>query len=329
MDLRKKYDLHHLYEILTEFPSQFAHGLECARGIRTGGELESIILAGMGGSAMPAELLQGYLKELSLPLHAHRTYGLPAFANEKTMLIAVSYSGNTEEPVDAFKTALQRKCKIVAVASGGKLAELALENNVPLVRIPQGLQPRHALGLQFAACLGVLQNSGLCGIHSQEVMESAKKLGKLCDANRAKANAKKIRNVTPLVYSSVNNYPIARICRIAFNENTKIQAFSSEVPEMNHNELAGFQNYVGKYSAFLMHDEHDHPRIKKRMKVMKQLMEKRKVKCMDYEMKGSNYFEKAFSSILHFSWLSYWLALEYKQDPTPVLMVEEFKHLLE
>ena len=163
-------------KVILEFPNQFKEGIERAREIKIEGEFSNIIVCGMGGSALPANLLVTYLADLKFPLYIHRSYNLPLQANKKSLIICISYSGNTEETISAFEETRKRNLKTIVITTGGKLKELAETYNTPLVLLPGGIQPRSAIGYLFSALVKVLSNSGVVKDRSKEILETAKNL---------------------------------------------------------------------------------------------------------------------------------------------------------
>ncbi|MCJ7829697.1 SIS domain-containing protein, partial [Patescibacteria group bacterium] len=137
-------------ETILNFPKQFKEGIERAKDIRTKGRFENIIICGMGGSALPANLLVTCLNNLKLPFYIHRNYNLPPQATKESLIMCISFSGNTKEPISAFKEAQERKFKIAVITTGGELAKLAQKYNTPLVSLPSvKVQPQWAIGYLF------------------------------------------------------------------------------------------------------------------------------------------------------------------------------------
>ncbi len=140
-----------------------------------GNSLTSVIVSGLGGSAISGDLLQNFLgDELKLPYTVNRNYSLPAFADENTLLIISSYSGNTEETIEVFKSGLKKKCNMIAITTGGMIGKLAIENNIPVVKLKEGFQPRYALGVSFFSLLKVFQELGLIADQSETVKKIVK-----------------------------------------------------------------------------------------------------------------------------------------------------------
>lgn len=293
---------------------------------------ERFIVAGMGGSHLAADLLKVW--DPSIDIVVHSDYGLPAVREgdlEQYCVIASSYSGNTEETVDAFLRAKEKNLALAVVATGGKLLALAKQEGVPYIELPHtGIQPRSALGFSVKALLCLMKKKDaldevgkLCfNLDSQEYEQSGREL------------ALRLKGYVPVILSSNRNFPIAYNWKIKFNETGKIPAFCNMFPELNHNEMTGFdvatptkslsQNF---YFIFLK-DSVDDPRIVKRMEVMRALYDNRGLKSEMLELGGNGTFHKIFSSLILADWAAYHTAAQYGVEPEQVPMVEEFKRLI-
>jgi len=312
-------------KVILEFPNQFKEGIERAREIKIEGEFSNIIVCGMGGSALPANLLVTYLADLKFPLYIHRSYNLPLQANKKSLIICISYSGNTEETISAFEETRKRNLKTIVITTGGKLKELAETYNTPSVLLPGGIQPRSAIGYLFSALAKVLSNSGVIKETSREILEAAENLNSAELEDKGKNLAKKLVGKIPLIYASNPFKALARIWKIKFNENSKIMAFWNYFPELNHNELVGITNLQGKFHTLILRDKEDHPRILKRMTLTANLMREKEIEVDFVEIEGRTILEKIFNNLILSDWTSYYLAKEYKVDPEKVKLIEEFK----
>lgn len=316
-------------ETILNFPSQFKEGLKRAGGVKAEGEFGNIVVCGVGGSALPADLLTVYLPDLTLAVYIHRSYDLPAQADQNSLVICISFSGNTGETISAFEEAQKRNFKVVAITKGGRLGQLAKKYHTPLVLLPQvEIQPRSATGYIFASLIKVLANCRIVEDKSKEISALAEDLKPAELENQGKSLAEKLIGKTPLCYASDRFKALARIWKIKFNENSKIMAFWNYFPELNHNELVGITNLQGKFRAVILQDRDDHPRILKRMALTADLFKKKGIGVDFIEIKGKNNLTKIFSALLLGDWTSYYLARNYKIDPFPVEMVEEFKKRL-
>ncbi|OIP80139.1 MAG: bifunctional phosphoglucose/phosphomannose isomerase [Parcubacteria group bacterium CG08_land_8_20_14_0_20_48_21] len=322
--------------IITRFPEQLLYIPPITNAEKLPAKkFTSMVVCGMGGSALPGEILRMYLKDLGvlgkIAVHLNRTYTLPEEANTDSLLLIISYSGNTEETLAAYREAIKRKFPVVGIASGGKLANLCHKNNTPFISIPAGYQPRMALGFFVAAAAVLLDTLGITRSASNDLQRSIPSLIKNMASykKQGSAIAKKIGTRMPLVYSSHTYKILAMIWKINFNENSKIQSFFNCFPEISHNEMVGFTHLIGKYHFLELADAQDDPRVIQHMRLFAQLMRKKKIGTTVVPLVGVTFFEKVFSSLIISLWTSYFLAVRtYRIDPVPVAMVEEFKKLL-
>lgn len=278
----------------------------------------------MGGSAWPTNMMMDYLKNIDIPLLIHRNYGLPE-TNKNDLVIVVSYSGNTEEPISSFKEALKRNLKIVAVSNNGKLKKLAEENNIPIVILPSSSQPRYGSGNTFFAILKIISNSGIIKNKEKEILETAKKLKPLALEKKGKSLAKRIKGEIPVIYSPFNFKTLARIWKINFNENSKTMAFWNYFPELNHNEMNGIEHPNGKFHFIILRDRKDNPRNLKRMEIFSDLAKTKGFKIDFIDLGGKNDLEKIMNSFILSEWTSFYLASEYKENPEKIKLIEDFK----
>lgn len=314
-------------ESIKNFPKQFLWEPKIVNGpLRR--PTSKLLVCGMGGSALAADLIG---------VRVWRDYGLPE-VSKNTLVIASSYSGNTEETIDAFKTALSKNLPLTAISTGGKLLELARKHNVPYIQLPNtGIQPRMATGYMIKAllaimCLSELSRHRRAGALMEEISRLPRRLNINTSRRSGKDLAKQLRNKTPIIYSSSKNFPTAYNWKIKFNETAKIPAFANAFPELNHNEMNGFNlsrlNLHKNFSFIFLEDSNDDTRILKRMKITKKLLEDRKFEVRSLRLEGQNKFHQIFQNLLIADWTAFYLAKYYGNDPEQVPMVEEFKKLI-
>ena len=317
-----KIDNSNMLKVIEEFPIQCKKALEAPKGMSVSGSINKIVVAGMGGSAVGGDLLRVCMRGSKIPVLVVRDYKVPEFVDEKTLLFAVSYSGNTEETLSALESSAEKKAKIVAVTSGGLLESKT--NKV--IKIPGGLQPRAALGYLFFPMLGVLSNSGIIEPNNGDIAEMLGVLSKTGDFRAAgEGIAKKIGKKTPIVYASEILAPVAYRWKTQFNENSKSPAFNHVFSEMNHNEIAGYQTMKrSDFIAIFIRDAYDNVRIKKRMDLSKEIISTR-VDVEEVPTKGNSLLSRLFSGIYLGDFASYFLAIANGIDPTPVSVIENLK----
>jgi len=320
-------------EIILDFPKQFEVGFEAGQKIEfLKRKFENVIICGMGGSALPGSLLQLFARNLNFKFQkffVHRDYNLPNFANKNSLIFAISYSGNTEETISAFKEAISKNLKVISISSGGKLKELSKKLKTQFIEIPSGLPPRMALGYLFSALFSALIKLKIVPDFKKEILALKEKLKPEKFEKEAQEIAQFLLYKIPLIYSSSSYRELARIWKINFNENSKIPAFFNYFPELNHNEMTGVgeakKNYRKIFRAIILKEKSDNPRNKKRMKILAEIFKERGIESKILNLKGKNIFEKVFSSILLSYFSSFYLAKLQNIDPVPVKLVEEFK----
>jgi len=334
-----KIDKSNMRKIILDFPKQFRIGIEAARNVylKSGRLLkppENIIICGMGGSGLPGDIL---LTLRPLDVFVYKSYRLPLQAGNESLIICISYSGNTEETISAFQTAVGRNLPIISITTGGELEKLSKKYKVPLVKLPPPyILPRLALGQMFAALIKVLENNYLL---DENITNALLKLEDSLKPEelelQGKKLAKKIFKKIPIIYTSRRFREIGWIWKNSLNETAKIIAFCNYFPELNHNETVGFEKINEdqisnkKIGLLILRDKQSsYSRILKQMDITKDLIEREGVNVDFVDIKGEMFLEKIFSTIILGFWTSYWLALEYKVDPTPVEQIVEFKRKL-
>lgn len=318
-----------MYEAIKRFNTQFGYTLEIQNASKLK-KSKKLVVVGMGGSHLAADLLT--MLGLSLDVVIHKDYGLPELPDiNERLVIASSYSGNTEEPISAFEEALKKGFNVAAISVGGKLIELAQKAKVPYVQLPDlHVQPRSALGVSLLAFFTLMRE--------ERMLSFAQKLehGLRPEAieMEGKTLAKTLQNKVPVIYSSSKNWPIAYNWKIKFNETGKIPAFYNVVPELNHNEMTGFDRkprtraLSKNFHFLLLSDATDDLRVQKRMEVLASLYEDRRLPVTVLPLQGEDLLHRIFHSLLLADWAAYHTALLYEVDPEEVPMVEEFKRLI-
>ena len=317
-------DKENMLEVIKNFPDQCSEALSLPKGISVPGEIKNIVVAGMGGSAVGGDLLKIYLHDSEIPVYVNRDYKVPSFVNEESLVFAVSYSGNTEETLSAYRNAYEKRAKIIGITSGGKLADECDK----VIKIPSGLQPRAALGYLFFPMLGILHNTKIVRVKNQEINEMLNILKDIDKFNEeGEALSKKLKEKIPVVYASEKLGAIAFRWKTQINENAKMPAFYNVFSEMNHNEIAGYQGMDRKFTAIMIRDKNDNERIKKRMDICKEIMEER-VDVEEVHTQGDSLLARMFSTIYLGDFVSYYMAIWNRVDPSPVHIIENLKRKL-
>jgi glucose/mannose-6-phosphate isomerase len=305
-------------------------------------EIQNIVITGLGGSAIGGDLVRTYLSgECKVPIFVNRNYTLPEFVGPATLLIASSYSGNTEETLSAYKDAIKRKAKVFCITSGGEVEKRAQKQKHYTVKIPPGYPPRTALGLSFTALLTTLAKFGFIKSKAKDLKETAaylKEKSAFYADFKAKGNlavelAKKSAGKLPLIYTSDDYTSVVgvrwkgQIC-----ENAKVLAYSNVLPELNHNELVGWKlnkDLLKQTHVIILHDNKtDHSRTQFRMQVTAGIAKKYTKAVSEVQSEGGSLLTRLFSLILLGDWTSYYIAFFNEVDPTPVEVIDYLKKSL-
>lgn len=330
-----KIDKSNFRQVILDFPKQFEKALKFAKDKKLEGKFNRLVVCGIGGSALPGDLVKAYLdyKKIDFPVTVCRNYTLPVGVDNKTLIFTSSYSGSTEETLSCFEEIKSKNLKTIGFARGGsKLDKACQDYNMPFVEYPDdGLdfQPRCALGYSFTSMIKVLSSCGVIDNIDEEIKELAESLkpGKL--EEKGKEIAQDLEGLVPIIYSSEKyRKSVAQICKIKINENSKTEAFYNAFPEMNHNEMVGYTRLQGKYHVIIFRDLQDHERILKRFDITSKILEEKGVKVTIIDMNKENDLEKIFNALVLFDWVSYYVAIEAGQDPTPVDIVEDVKKMI-
>ncbi len=303
--------------------------------------IESIVVLGMGGSGVSGDVVQAVAEpRLPWPFRTIKSYGpLPEWIGRNTLVFAVSYSGSTEETVAALQETHERGARAIAVSSGGPLAEMASEYGLTHIAIPTGLQPRASLGYLTMPLLAALTQVGLIPDPQDDVEEAIKVLsviGERChrdrsrDENPAKDLAARILGRVPVVYggnglSSVAAYRF----KCDLNEYGKTPAFSNVLPELNHNEIVGWNQLAEltrqNFMLVALRDAEEHPRIDKRFDLTRELIENNLAEAIEIPSEGSSRLARLLSLILVTQLASIYVGLGYGIDPGPVEVIQKLK----
>ncbi len=301
--------------------------------------IKNILYFGMGGSGIVGDLIHDVLfDELTVPFQVVRSYLAPAFCSKETLVIVSSYSGNTEETLSALEGVKESGAQIVALTSGGKLAELAKANNWGLIELPTGFMPRQALGVMFFPLYRLLGESGLSKNYEADLNSFIKFIKNLAKQNDYPSKtghvfsmdlARTIQNKIPVIYSTAPYLKtISTRWQNQMHENGKSLAFRNVLPEMNHNEIVGWEmdaEQLKNLIVIFLENEDPHPRIRQRIALSKKIIKNRGVQVVDIYSKGSTVLEKVFSLLLMGDWVSYYLALAYKKDPADIKNIDFLK----
>ena len=304
-------------------------------------KVSEVVMLGMGGSAIGGDLASNLVtSEAKLPIIIHRDYNLPAFIDSKTLVIVSSYSGMTEETLSSFEQALETDSKKLVITTGGKLKAMAEERNVPVFSFGYKAPPRAALPFSFLPILGFLQRFDFISDKSADVVETVATLEKLSQRvnegmslsqNPAKQLANRLYGHLPIIYGADILSEVAHRWKTQLNENSKAWAFYEVFPELNHNAVVGYQfppELASKIVVVMLQSAYLLKRIQLRYQVTCQLLEEAKVDYQIVDGEGTNPLSQIMSLVLLGDYASYYLAILYKVNPSPIKTIDYLKEQL-
>lgn len=303
---------------------------------------KAIVVVGMGGSAIGGELLKDWsFGRVRVPVDICRDYRLPAYTDEDTLVIVVSYSGETEESLSAFADALKRRCMVHCVSSGGALQEFAERLSIASVLVPSGISPRASLPYLFVPLLVILEKMGLVRGVSSEIDETTRTLKQVCSenslsqpstSNPSKKLALSLFGTVPIVYGFSCYRSVAQRFKTQFNENSKSPAKWEYFPELDHNEIVGWEKseeFAKCFSVIFIRDDAEEEAIRRRIEVTKQLMPiSMRNRFLEVHTKGRSTLAKMCSVICVGDFASVYLSVLRGVDPTPVKTIDVLKDRL-
>ena len=299
-----------------------------------------LVVAGMGGSAIGGALARAALGDhASRPIFVTRAYGLPPWTTPDTMVLCASYSGDTEETLACYESAGALGAKRTVVTTGGRLAEMARADGVPVIPLPGGFQPRAAVAYMIVAALEV---AALCGAGpAADLGDRRRRLahraaGRRVGPRRARGLARQGRSRAactgrrPVIAGAGLTNPIAYRWKTQINENAKQPCFCDELPELDHNEIVGWEGAreLGRFSAVFLDDSDAHPRVKERMDLTERLIAGNAAASFRLETRGQTAIERVISLVLLGDLVSIYLAALRGVDPGPVKVLDELKAAL-
>jgi glucose/mannose-6-phosphate isomerase len=328
----KRVDKSDMLSFCVEAPKHYAEAAKKAKTVSISyPRPQTIIVAGMGGSAIGGELLKDLVRDkIAVPIEVCREYSLPAYVNKNTLVFVVSYSGETEESLSVFLDAVKRKCMTVCISSGGVLHEFAEKLSVPHLRVPSGMAPRATLPYLFMPLPILLEKIGLVSDVTSEISETIKVLRNVSDSNSpekpfkdnfSKKLASNICGKVPVVYGFGFYRAVAQRLKTQFNENSKVPAKWESFSELNHNEIVGWEaakELANYFSVILIRDDDEPEAMHQRIEITKELIRKESVKVLEIHGIGESRLAKMSSVICMGDFTSVYLAIMRGIDPTPV-----------
>ena len=337
-------DPSNMYKAIYDFPDQIREAIKIGESIalkNNYNNINNIVVAGMGGSAIGGDVTRLILQnQLNVPMYISRNYTLPNWVDNSTLVICSSYSGNTEESLASFKEAQIKKAKIIAISTGGILTNQVNELGLDIVTIPKGLQPRAALALSFVPMIYLFKSLKLIKtktivdlIGAINLIETKREIyNKKIIENPAYSLSKNIYKSLPVIYGENESTAIIAVrWKGQLSENAKMLAYHNELPEMNHNEIVGWENnsdLINKISIIWLKDKNDHPRTTIRQTSTKEIIGNLAARHEIISVEGSTKVERYLNMIHLGDWVSFWCAILHGTDPTPVTKIDKLKEIL-
>lgn len=334
-----KVDRGGMRHLIASLPDQLAEGTRM--GLGSAAELEEtarVFVVGMGGSGIAGEVFSSWAADRSLvPIYPVHEYRLPAFARPGDLMIAVSYSGETEETLAAAAEGIKLGCRLLAVTSGGSLEKLANDTRAPCVKVPSGMPPRYGFGYFF----GILASLGAEWVYGDlrdELEQAIVHLHGLGEAlapevplrrNLAKQIAARLHGTTPVVYGAPPYHSVAKRWQTQINENAKMLAFSSSLPEADHNEIVGWalDTSSRRFTPIILRDPDETPEMRRRLDATAILFGKH-AKVEQVRDEGGQLLERMLGTLLLGDYVSLYLAVLRRVDPAPMAPITELKERL-
>ncbi|XWN36234.1 MAG: bifunctional phosphoglucose/phosphomannose isomerase [Balneola sp.] len=341
-ELIHKVDSEDMWGLISGFPDHWKEVMKLTEEVKLNidkSRIRNICFAGMGGSAIGADIIRAYsIQSCPYPVQVNRHYQIPNYVDDNTLFIACSFSGNTEETLAALSSALERGAQIIAVTSGGSLKKSAVENEFDYIQIPGGIPPRAALAYSFVPlfrifkALGFLDEPDSVLIDTYNLLkDGASKFSDL-DDNDALALARELNESLPIIYSDASLMePVNLRWRGQIEENSKMLVYGNLIPEMNHNEIVGWEHIAhlaGRLTVVILKDREDNPRVTKRMEIVKDLVMDQALSVIEISTIGNSRLERMFSLVQLADWVSLYLALLNEIDPTPIAKIDILKSKL-
>lgn len=318
-------------QYVAEFTAQLREARKIADGFQWDSEIEitNVIIAGLGGSGIGGTILAQLLaNHCPVPINSAKSYELPAYVGDRTLVIACSYSGNTEETLEAVSLAQEREAQIACISSGGALSDLAAKNNWPIIQVPGGDPPRAAFAFAIVELLKLAEVFGLTDSSWQQDLDKAiylldKEEEKIKSTARQLAEA--IQHKLPVIYTAPWLEGVATRWTQQIGENSKMLSWKNVLPEMNHNELVGWAGGTSDIAVIFLMSDKDHPRITKRMELSAEVMRKKTPHVHHFDALGESNLEQALYLIHLGDWMTVFLAEHRGADDIEIEVIDWLK----
>lgn len=318
-------------ELIAAMPQQLAEAqriFESAQLTPTDQQFENVVVVGLGGSGIGGTILADIMqKHCQKPILSVKNYELPAYVGAKSLVIASSYSGNTEETLMAIEEAQRRGAHIAAVTSGGKLREMAVENGWNCILVPGGNPPRSMFAYSFVQLLNYIEFYGVAQIGVKEQLSAAANLLEVeNDAIRSEAEelAKYLHNRIPAIYVADGYTGLAWRFRQQLNENSKMLCWHAVIPEMNHNELVGWAGGNKTIAPVFLRNQSDFDRNQTRIGINEEIVQKHTT-VREVWSKGETRLQETLYLIHLTDWTSFYLSELNGVDIEEIKVIEYLK----
>lgn len=336
-----KFDKEEISYGIDHMPEQFHEVHEQALKLNLKGDYKNIVVFGMGGSHLAPRMVKAVLSgELEVPFEIISDYNVPAYVGEGSLVILSSFSGSTEEVLEAAHKVMKTSAKVVVICTGGPLAEISKNNDLPLVQFEPGdlaAQPRLGVGFSFAGTIGILEAAGLADFGTKKLQQMTVAMADViagshleipADENPAKIVAEELNGRAILIVAAEHLIPNAHILQNQIDETAKQFALHLELPEINHHFLEALtfpKKFFNKFTVLMMRSNLYHQRTQKRFDITAEILEKQGGQVIDYELQGKTVHEEAAEALQFGSYVSYYMGMLNGVEPQFIPFVKELK----
>jgi glucose/mannose-6-phosphate isomerase len=344
LEYMRKLDKSDMLQFLRRFPEDCRRAIEITKeadlSALANRAFSSVVFVGMGGSAIGGQLISDWLRDkTSVPMHVSKGYSIPGFIGSDTLVVTVSYSGNTEETLCAFEKARERDAAIICVTSGGRLLELSHERGLPYIQLPSGMKPRAAIPFQLFTLVTSLRILGLIQDSWEEIEEAIGVVESLreelfeevtADSNPAKRLALELRNKIPFIYSSGFFEGVVYRFGTQMNENGKVPASSGVFPEILHNAALGFEGpdeVLKPLGILIIRDREETAQETRKIEGFKDMFKERVGKMIEMESRGEGRLARMLSVLYVGDYVSVYTGILNGKDPSSMDAIDTLKSL--
>jgi glucose/mannose-6-phosphate isomerase len=322
--------------LISQFPENILESIQIAKNSslkKNDKNYSNVVFCGMGGSGIGGLLVSKWLNnKLKVPFQIVQDYSIPNYVDDKTLFIASSYSGNTEETLHCVEAAIKKNATLIAITSGGDLQEICEKNNLQFIKIPGGNPPRTALGYSCVQVIHILESFGLVASPSstEDFTEACKILVQNQKSIKEEADliAKKLHGFQVRIYSAAKYESICLRLQQQLNENAKVLCSYNVVPEMNHNELVGWGT-AGKENSVLFIDSRDlDVRTQRRLELTRDVIQTKTDKVYSIQTKGDTFIQRSLYYVHLLDWVSFYVSRLNKVDILEIDVINNLKNEL-